>query len=298
MTEAPKTPETPETALDAAHAAMQAAPADDAARLRFFERVADSELFLLLKREASGDQVDPESFELADGTFVLAFDREERLAAFTGRASPYLALSGRVLARMLAGQGIGLGLNLEVAPSSFLVPAEAMAWLDQTLGHAPDEIEAGIREMHPPAGLPEALLTALDAKLASAGGLAASAYLVGVSYAEGGRGHLLGFVDAVEAAQGALAKAAGEALTFSGIEAGAMDVGFFAASDPITASLARVGLRFDLPQPALEAEPARKPPGSDPDAPPRSCAERGRPDPSRRLCAETPRLPLHHIPTS
>ena len=43
---------TEETPLDAAHAAMEAAPEDDAARLRFYERLADSELFLLLRRGA------------------------------------------------------------------------------------------------------------------------------------------------------------------------------------------------------------------------------------------------------
>ena len=35
------------TALDKAHAAMQAAPEDPQARLKFFERFADNELFLL-----------------------------------------------------------------------------------------------------------------------------------------------------------------------------------------------------------------------------------------------------------
>lgn len=257
-----------ETALDTAHGLMQAAPGDDAARLRFFERLADSELFLLLSEEARGETISPETFDLADGPFVLVFDREERLAGFTGRAAPYVALSGRVLARMLAGQGIGLGLNLDVAPSSILIPPEAMEWLDATLGHAPDEVEAGIREVHPPSGLPEALLTALDAKLATGAGLAPVAYLAGVTYADGSRGHLLGFVDALEDARGALAKAAGEALTFSGVEAGAMDVGFFATGESVAASLARVGLRFDLPVPQSPEREAPRAPGSDPDSPP------------------------------
>ena len=200
---------------------------------------------------------------------MLVFDREERLAEFAGKAVPYAALSGRIVAQMLAGQGIGLGVNLEVAPSSILIPAAAVDWLWGTLGLAPDEVEQGIEEFTAPAGLPEGLLTALDAKLATAAGLAASAYLVGVRYTGGGTGHLLGFVDAKEAARPALAKAAGEALTFSGIEAGAMDVGFFAASDPVAAKLARAGLRFDLPEPEAPQEYKPVKPGSDPDAPPR-----------------------------
>lgn len=254
------------TPLDLAHAAMQAAPDDDAARLRFFERLADGELFLALSEEARGDTLSPQLFEVEEGRFVLAFDREERLARFADGPAPYAALSGRVLARMLAGQGIGLGLNLDVAPSSILIPAPAMDWLDDTLGQAPDAVEARIAVVHPPAGLPEALIAALEAKLVTAAGLARAACLVGVTYKDGGRGHLLGFVDAVADAQPALAKAASEALIFSGIEAGVMDVGFFAATDPVAARMQAVGLRFDLPQP--KAAPERAAPGSDPDRPP------------------------------
>ncbi|NOE25030.1 SseB family protein [Ruegeria sp. HKCCD6157] len=258
---------TESTALDTAHAAMQADPTSDAARLRFFERLADSELFLMLTEEARDENISPELFDVADGRFVLAFDREDRLAQFAGRPVPYVALSGRVLSGMLSGQGIGLGLNLETAPSSMLVPAEALEWLAETLQHSPQEVEEELAEFLPPAGLPQNLLTALDAKLATAGGLASAAYLVATKSKSGAQGHLLGFVDAIEGAEPALAKAASEALTFSGIEAGAMDVGFFTASEATAALLAKVGLRFDLPQPQI-AETVREAPGSNPDNPP------------------------------
>lgn len=257
------------TPLDQAHAAMEAVPEDDAARLRFFERLADSELFILLDKEPEGDRISPEIFDTGEGRFVLVFDREERLAQFANRIVPYAALSGRVIASMLAGQGIGLGVNLEVAPSSILISDAAMGWLAETLSHAPGEVEAAISEVRPPRGLPEVLLTALDAKLATAAGLARMAYLAAVTYESGGSGHLLAFVGAQEGAEPALAKAAGEALTFSGIEVGALDVGFFSASDEMSARLARVGLRFDLPE--VEAARSYQPqiPGSDPEKPPR-----------------------------
>ncbi|MEO0917447.1 MAG: SseB family protein, partial [Pseudomonadota bacterium] len=67
-----------ETPLDMAHAAMKATPGNDAARLRFFERISDAELFLLLREEASGGQIKPEIFETGAHRLVLAFDREER----------------------------------------------------------------------------------------------------------------------------------------------------------------------------------------------------------------------------
>ena len=43
------------TPLDAAHTAMIDNPADDAARLRFYERVADVELYLLLADEPTAN---------------------------------------------------------------------------------------------------------------------------------------------------------------------------------------------------------------------------------------------------
>lgn len=257
------------TPLDTAHAAMEAAPEDDAARLRFYERLADSEMFLLLTGDPDGDQVEPELFDVADAQFVLLFDREERLAQFTGRISPYAALSGRAIAGMLAGQGIGLAVNPEVAPSSILIPPEAVDWLAATLSQGPAEAEARPAELHPPGGLPEKLLTALDTKLATATGLARMAWLAGVTYDDGTRGHLLGFVDVLPGAEPALAGAVNEALTFSGIEAGALDVAFFKPTDPLAAALARHGLRFDLPDPVQAQEVVRPAPGSDPDKPPK-----------------------------
>lgn len=255
------------TPLDLAHAAMEAAPADDAARLRFYERLADSELFLLLSAEAEGETAAPEMFPVEDVNFVLVFDREERLSAFTGRPSPYAAMSGRVIADQLAGQGVGLAVNLET-PSAILIPPEAVSWLAETVAHAPSEVEANIEAFHPPAGLPEALVTALDTKLATARGLADCAFLAGTEDDRGRRSHMLAFIDAVPGAEGSLAKAASEALTFSGIEAGEMDVAFFRASELHSAALARVGLRFDLPKAAEPQELSRAAPGSDPDSPP------------------------------
>lgn len=254
------------TDLDAAHAAMEAAPDDDALRLRFHERLADSELFLLLTRDPLGDDVDPQMFEDEGQQFVLIFDRETRLAEFAGRVAPTVTLPGRGLVRMLAGQGIGMALNLGVAPSATLIPAEAVDWLAETLDHAPQATAARPVAFHAPKGLPEALILGFDRKLATAGGLARNAWLVGVTYADNTRGHMLAFMGALPEAEAALAAAAGEALTFSGIEAGAMDVTFIADGHPVGGQLARVGLRFDLPEPVAPLAPSA--PGTDPAKPP------------------------------
>ncbi|MBV48010.1 MAG: SseB family protein [Sulfitobacter sp.] len=257
---------TDKTPLDIAHAAMMADENDEIARLRFYERIADVELFLLLESEAEGDQVNP---VLLDDAYVMVFDRIERLAAYVGQPAPYVALSGRAIAGMLEGQTLGMAVNMNTAPSAILLPDTAIAWLRDTLANEAQQVQTGIERVMPPKGLPEALITALDSKLATATGMAAGAWLVGVEYTGGGRGHMLGFVGAIPRAQDALVRAASEALTFSGIEAGAMDVGFFEPSDPTVAKLSKVGLRFDLPQmEALQKTPRMQAPGTDPNKPP------------------------------
>lgn len=256
-----------ETALDRAHAAMEAG--GDAERLQFYAALADAELVVLLEKEPEGETLSPEVFDLSDVTCILAFDTEERLSRFTGRAVPYAALSGRVIAGLLMDQGIALALNLEVAPSQTLLPPEALGWLVETLTHAPDEAQARPVEFEAPRGLPDALLSALDARLGAMPGLARSAFLARVVYADGSRGHLLGFAGAAPRAHAPLAKAVGEALTFSGLDSGALDVTFLDETDAALASLARVAWRFDIPEPPQARVAEVKAPGMDPDAPPK-----------------------------
>lgn len=265
------------TVFDRAHAAMEAAQDDAEARLRFYQTVAASELYVLLEDEedgpeagpADGDSVVPRSFEVDGTAFVLVFDREDRLAAFAGGPAPYAAMSGRAVAEALAEGGLGLGINLEVAPSSILLPPEAVAWLAELLSERPEELQARATAFRPPGGLPERLLTGLDARLASAGGLADMAYLVAVDYDTGATGHMLGIIDALPGAEDALARAVSEVLSFSGLEAAALDVAFFRATDPAAARLARVGLRFDLPRPETREAMPGAALGRDPDKPPR-----------------------------
>ncbi len=255
------------TPLDQAHAEM-VETGEDAARLRFYERLADGELFLLLDQEPVDDAITPRVFPLEDGPVVLVFDREERLAEFAGTIVPYAALPGRVVLRQLAGQGIGIGLNLGVAPSAFVVPAGAVDWLTALLDRAPATFEARPERFLPPGDLPEILLRALDQKLARAAGLAGAALLAGVVYDSGHRGHVLAIVGAAEGAQPALANAVSEALTFSGLDAGELDVMFLDAGDPVLGQLAPVALRFDLPEPVAPERGRPAAPGSDPARPP------------------------------
>jgi hypothetical protein len=257
------------TALDAAHAAMMADPDDDAARLAWYRLFADTEVVLWLEAEPEGSDIAPRVLDLETGPVVLVFDAEERLAQLAQGPVPYAALPGRIVAQQLAGQGIGIGVNLGTEDHAFLIDAQAVNWLVQVLAQAPRAAQARPVAVSPPASLPQALLGALDTKLARAGGLAQGAVLAGVTYEGGRKGTMLAILSPLPGAEPALARAVSEALVFSGVEAGELDVAFLDAADPVAQALLRQGLRFDLPSPLAQDTPAPKAPGMDPAKPPR-----------------------------
>ena len=217
--------------LDRAYGAMQAG--GEAEGLAFYRALADAELFLLLDAEAEGDAMSPQVFDLADGAVLLAFDSEERLAAFAEGPQPYAALPGRVIAAQMVGQGpksgtaLALGLNLGSA-SEVILPPEALIWLMQMLDQAPPEaLETQVERFVAPA-VPPAVLAALSACLTGVG----RAYLTGVRYRDGRQGQMLALTGVAPDAEAKVARAVTEALAFSGIEAGALDIAFLGARGP------------------------------------------------------------------
>ncbi|SMH35254.1 SseB family protein [Maritimibacter sp. HL-12] len=272
------------TPLDHVHADMMEDPENDAARLKFYQRLADTTLFVLLSKEPEGEVLDPEVLEIDNKEtanierYALVFDTEERLGAFAAdygnKPLPYAALPGRVIAQAIAGQGVGLALNLDVAVSSIMLPSTAMDWLSETLANKPAEGEASLIAIAPPFGLPDGLIEGLEEKLVSAAGLASHAVFVKGTYSDDREGWLLAFIDAQPGAEEALARATHEALIFSGTDLASVDVAFFAANDPICEHLDHMGLRYEFPNPDAgerdddgyeEIHPA---PGSDPTKPP------------------------------
>ncbi len=254
--------------LDTAHAAM--ALGGEAEALRFYQLLADTPLSLLLAREAEGEAIEPQVFELSDGPVVLAFDSEERLAGFQSGPVPYAVLPGRVIAQGLAGQGLWLGLNLGTgAASETLLPPEALSHLLELLDVAPQETAAQPRRFDAPR-VPQALEQALTLALTGASGLAGGAVLAAVTYDSGASGHMLALVGATPAAEPALARAVAEALAFAGLEAAVLDVTFLSPDDPALQAMAAVGRSYAIAAPAPDA-PAPMPaaPGTDPSRPPR-----------------------------
>lgn len=256
------------TPLDTAHAAMMAAPEDATARLQFYHRLADTELFMLLEKEVEGDSITPEVFDLSDSSYVLVFDTQDRMATFTGATKPYAALSGRMIAALLISNNIGLGVNLDVASSAILIPPTGLAWLTDALENTPEQMTSKAVKFNKSNGIDDSLLETLKDRILHAGGVALAAFLVSVDYENGTSGTLICFVDTPENARDALAKSVTETLIFSGLSEGAIDVAFFASDDPMVANMARVGHQFELPKPVEPVQHAPKAPGSDPDTPP------------------------------
>ncbi len=251
-----------ETPLDIAFRAREADPDDASLHLRFHERILDAELLLLLEAEA-GDRLEPRIFDLADGRFVLAFDRDDRLEAFLGAPAHFAALSGRRLAALLAGQGIGLALNLGAA-SATLLPPDAVGWLAGMAGQGPEEAAARpIGYSRPDA--PPALLAALGAKLAAMADVIATAHLVEARYPDATR-LLLALAGVPDQARPAVAAAVNEAVRFTGLDGLTLDVTFLDPAAPGRDALERTGLRMDVP---AAPRPSRSGPGLDPGRPPK-----------------------------
>ncbi|NOX74594.1 MAG: SseB family protein [Alphaproteobacteria bacterium] len=259
------------TPLDQAHDEMAQDTDNDSARLRFYQRLVEVELFVLLESEPEGPTINPQVFPVEDSAYMLVFDSEARLAEFAQGTAPFAAMSGRKIVEMLGADGpaqLGLGVNLTVAPSSILIPANGVDWLTGMLDQDLVETVQMVQNFQAPRDLAADFIAAIDRKLATATGLAKQAYLLGLQFQDGTAGNMLAFVGAIPEAEGALQQAIGDVVRFADL-AGRFDVGFFALDAPEIASFERVGLRFDLPQmDARREDVPGKGPGMDPDVPP------------------------------
>jgi hypothetical protein len=246
------------TPLDAAHAAMDAADGEGPSRA-FWGLVAASELHLWLEEEPQGELLSPRVFEAGGNRYALAFDTEERLAAFARGPSPYATLSGRRLAASLAEARLGLGLNFG-APSETLVSSDVVVWIAEMGSQALSLESARPAELAPPTLSPE-VVAALDGRLAAAAGLARCAWLARAVWDDGGTSHLLAIEEVVEGATEPLARLIAEALAF-GEEAVDLDLTSVSPGSTLAERLDRVGLRFEIAEPSQTL-------ASDPDRPPR-----------------------------
>lgn len=236
-------------------------------RLQFFRTLADANLMLLLETDAQGETLTPRIFDLPEGRVVLAFEREEDLASLgVGPDSgplPYAELPGRVLAQLLAPEGLGLGLNLGSGlQSEQLFPAAAMVWLTDQLAGSLSTERGGFADLTAPDAQASAALAQILAQApAGWGGQADQARL----YAKGD-GLALILSGAPEAGQQALAQSLAEALRFADLGGRVVDIAFAESN-----AWPKGGTLFDWPArhaPVAAASPVRAGPGTDPEKPP------------------------------
>lgn len=259
---------TDETPLDRAHHAMSARPEDASARLAYYHRLAGAELCLLLDHEPQGDDLAPRVLDLSDGPVVLAFDGEERLAAFADGPLPYAALPGRVILTLLAGQGIGLGVNLGSDDRAFLLPASAVDWLADLLSQSPEPATARPTGWAAPAD--PALAPRIAGLLSGLGALATQGWLATARSDDGTSMQFLVIADPAPGTEEALAKAGAEALAFSGADPSAFSLLFLSGTECRALGLPLLAVPVPLSRPVAPSDPlAPQAPGSDPARPPR-----------------------------
>ena len=120
-----------ETPLDNAHRAMVAPTATDADHQHYYSLLAAAELFGLLEDEV-GDSFAPQLVEDEGQRYALAFDREDKLAAFLDDPQDYIAMSGRALISALLEADLGLGVNLGM-DAAIMLPLSVLSWIDEQI---------------------------------------------------------------------------------------------------------------------------------------------------------------------
>ena len=268
----------PETPLDRAVAAARAAGEAPETAPRVADALLAAPLHLLLEEEPVGDRFRPRLLELAVGPTALAFDDEDRLAAFSHDVAFSIQMPGRALVSIFAGQGLNLAVNPGTAPSELFWDAATIGWAAEALSGDVTSEEARPQALSAPGALPPDALALLGPKLAALAPSLAEAWLTEAEFSDGSARLLLvlrlhGAEEAAPEAIGAAEAAAARALADTGRLAGAslpdLDAAFAREGAPLLESARRVGVGVDLPAPAAPAErPAPKAPGTDPDAPP------------------------------
>lgn len=252
------------TPLDLAHALIATAPDPDGeqrARMAWFLRLLDTELFVLA-RSVRADAADLAEFPLEDGPVVIGFDLEERLAGFAGIKADFVALPGRVLAPRLAQSGVGLAVNPD-GDTAMVLGTSELAWLADLAAQSAARTDGRIVGLAPPGPVDDAIVGLIGDRLARAGGLVDHAWLVRADRQDGTHGLLLAAIGVAEAARPGVVRALAEvgALVGEGFDVAVIDPG-----DPRIPALERNGIGIG----AVEQEaPGPRAPGMDPDAPPR-----------------------------
>lgn len=205
--------------------------ADETARSAVLHLMADTELYAAMEKEAVHDQAQLLRLDTGNGAIAIACDSDERLAGFFGKPVDYAAMPGRVLAGLLARDGVGLLVN-PGAPSEMLLDAALLSWLVDALAEQPDTVQSHARLAAPDPLIAKQFLPALGKRLADMSGIARAATLTRASWEDGREGYLVLIEGADPHFEPSIAKAIAELASFLPPLPGGLDVSFAALPAP------------------------------------------------------------------
>lgn len=251
-----------ETRIDEAWAVRAEDEATDEDAARFIDVLLAEALLCPVWGEpdaaaAEDAELSPKLIDLGGRETMLLFDTEERMAAFMEEASSFVAMPGHVYFAAIAGRGVQIALNLDVAVSSTVFDAETVDHIAAVL--AEDEI-ADVDDLsslvfQPPRAASEALLTALSARLGSAAGAVIEAWLFEIAddgeagdaeegAEESAEGDRLALGLVIEQEHSAVGEALGRELArlAGSIDPEGMDVALLAPGDALLEKIRAVGV--------------------------------------------------------
>ena len=216
---------------------MSRNPENNDARLNYYGVLADTNLFLLLEQEPSNEILEPKFIQLEGKNFALAFDSEESLSEFYGEAAAFAEVTGRVLAKMLLEEKIGLGINLGISEGELLLPWEIIEWFVNVLDEAPNLVQTTPKKFK-----------ALQEKLMPAVGLFDEIWICAAEYNEDETSHLICLMGVQNSAQQAIVKSINEVLSFTDIDLGNIDVAHFSYDDEVCTKIREIGIKLQFPE--------------------------------------------------
>ena len=227
---------------------MSQNPENNDARLNYYGVLADANLFLLLEQEPSNEILEPKFIQLEGKNFALAFDSEESLSEFYGETAAFAQITGRVLAKMLLEEKIGLGINLGVSEGELLLPWEIIEWFVNVLDETPNLLQTTPKKFLRAIAFPEVLFKALQEKLMPAVGLFDEIWICAAEYNEDETSHLICLMGVQNSAQQAIVKSINEVLSFTDIDLGNIDVAHFNYHDEASSKIRTIGVKLEFPQ--------------------------------------------------
>lgn len=175
-----------ETRIDRAWTEAQAADvrndaAADAAAAHFMDVLLAEALIcpVLEGPDGSMEGFSPKLTDLHGRDTLTLFDAEERLAAFMGAPTAFVAMPGRRFFELAASKTLPVALNPNVAPSSMILSAEAVTAMGAVATSGEEiVVDTSGLSMAAPLAAPEALLVALSRRIEAARADIAEAWLV------------------------------------------------------------------------------------------------------------------------